>query len=69
LGERYSLSEREKDVLFYLCYFGYSNADIARHLYVSEFTVRRHISSIRKKCGSIRIIQSKIIQKLADSDI
>lgn len=43
-----SLTEREKDVLRELGK-GYSNDDIARELYISENTVKKHVSSILAK--------------------
>jgi NarL family two-component system response regulator LiaR len=45
-----SLSEREKDVLRLLA-AGFSNADIAGRLFLSEGTVRNYVSSIFDKLG------------------
>ena len=67
LAKEYSLSDREKDVLFYVSYYGYDNVELGKHLYVSEFTIRRHLANIYKKMGvPLRKIQSIIINKLAE---
>ena len=42
------LTQREKDVLL-LVKKGYTNKEIAQELYVTEFTVKSHVSSILKK--------------------
>ena len=42
------LTQREKDVLL-LVKKGYTNREIAQELYVTEFTVKSHVSSIFKK--------------------
>ena len=42
------LTQREKDVLL-LVKKGYTNKEIAQELYVTEFTVKSHVSSIFKK--------------------
>ena len=48
LSEEYSLSEREKDVLYYLS-MGYSVNKIAESLYIAANTAGTHIYSIYKK--------------------
>lgn len=48
--ERVRLSEREREVL-QLMTQGYSNADIARQLYLSEGTVRNYASEVFRKMG------------------
>jgi LuxR family maltose regulon positive regulatory protein len=45
------LSEREQEVLILLAR-GYSNADIANELIISEHTVKRHVSNILQKLES-----------------
>lgn len=47
---KYQLSGREMDVLELLA-DSYTNAEIADHLYISENTVRFHVSNILKKTG------------------
>ena len=42
------LTQREKDVLL-LIKQGYTNREIAHELYVTEFTVKSHVSNIFKK--------------------
>lgn len=42
------LTQREKDVLL-LIKQGYTNREIANKLYVTEFTVKSHVSNIFKK--------------------
>ena len=42
------LTQREKDVLL-LIKQGYTNREIANELYVTEFTVKSHVSNIFKK--------------------
>lgn len=44
------LSPRERDVFAFLLE-GLSNKEIAGHLYISESTVKFHVSAILKKCG------------------
>lgn len=44
----FPLTQREKDVLL-LVKKGYTNKEIAQELYVTEFTVKSHVSSIFKK--------------------
>jgi len=46
----YELTPREKDVLIELGK-GLSNSQIAKRLYISEHTVKKHISSILSKLG------------------
>ncbi len=45
-----SLTEREREVLDLLAR-GWSNADIARHLYLSEATIKTHAANIFSKLG------------------
>ena len=47
---RFNLSEREKEIL-QLLVRGLTNADIARHLYLSQGTVRNYTSAIFAKLG------------------
>jgi len=56
----YSLSERETEVLRLLAQ-GLSNADIARHLYLTEGTVRNYTSEIFKKLGVNDRTQAAVI--------
>lgn len=42
------LTDREKDVLL-LVREGYTNREIAQKLYITEFTVKSHVSNIFKK--------------------
>ncbi|MEN4011426.1 MAG: response regulator transcription factor [Chloroflexota bacterium] len=46
----FNLSEREKEVLKMMCQ-GFTNADIARQLYLTEGTVRNYTSDIFRKLG------------------
>ncbi|MGE5553540.1 MAG: helix-turn-helix domain-containing protein [Betaproteobacteria bacterium] len=45
-----SLTPREREILTLIAK-GHSNREIARLLYVSESTVKNHISSVYKKVG------------------
>lgn len=45
-----ALSRRERDVLRLLC-MGLGNAEIGRQLFISEKTVRNHLSAIYRKLG------------------
>ena len=42
------LTDREKEVLIYVCK-GYSNAEIAKALVISEHTAKAHVTSILRK--------------------
>ena len=46
----WNLTEREREVSDYIA-AGLSNADIARELYVSVYTVKNHVRSILMKLG------------------
>jgi DNA-binding NarL/FixJ family response regulator len=48
--DRFGLSDRELEILDYVTR-GFSNAQIARALWVSEQTVKFHLSRIYKKLG------------------
>lgn len=48
LSERFGLTERESDVMAMICQ-GKSNPQIAEELYISESTVKRHLTSIYHK--------------------
>lgn len=50
LGSRPGVTEAEQAVLDLLCE-GYSNAEIADHLFISEATVKSHVSHLMKKYG------------------
>jgi len=64
----YELTEREKDVLAELGE-GKSNSDIAKKLFISENTVKKHISSILSKLGLSHRIEAAIyINKIADKE-
>ncbi len=56
----YNLSERERTVLRMLAQ-GYSNADIAQNLYLTEGTVRNYTSEIFKKLGVSDRTQAAIL--------
>ncbi len=47
---RYYLTDRQKEVLDYLCH-GYSYDDIAKILFVSDKTVRSHVTAIFSRLG------------------
>lgn len=60
------LTPREKDVLYELSK-GYSNIQIAEKLYISENTVKKHISSIFSKLGlSHRLEAAVFVNKTAN---
>ncbi|MCJ7432476.1 MAG: response regulator transcription factor [Anaerolineales bacterium] len=55
-----NLSEREREVLGLLVH-GFSNADIAARLYLSEGTVRNYVSSIFDKLGVTDRTQAAVL--------
>jgi DNA-binding NarL/FixJ family response regulator len=54
-----SLTDREREILILLA-SGFSNAELARHLYLSEPTVKTHLSSIFRKLGVRDRVQAVI---------
>ncbi len=48
LADRYGLTRREKEVLK-LLWLGYTNLQIAEELYISETTVKKHVTHIFEK--------------------
>lgn len=48
--EKYKLTKREADVIKLVCE-GLNNPDIADALYISEYTVKRHLNNIFQKAG------------------
>ena len=54
-----TLSPRERDVLGAVAR-GTSNADIARELWLSEATVKTHISSVLSKTGTTSRVQAAV---------
>ena len=63
MAEKYMLSERESQVLE-LAGKGMSNRQIASELFISENTVKRHMSSIFKKTGAQS--RHELITKISD---
>lgn len=51
-----SITDREKEVLTYICK-GFSNAEIADHLHISQRTVERHRASLLEKTDSSNSIK------------
>ncbi len=51
------LTKREKEI-FYLLTINYSTKDIAKKLFISEKTVRNHISNVIQKLGVESRIQA-----------
>jgi DNA-binding CsgD family transcriptional regulator len=50
LSERFGISRREKEVLYYVG-LGYNSSYIARILFISDGTVRSHLKNIYRKLG------------------
>ncbi|MCM3212931.1 LuxR C-terminal-related transcriptional regulator [Niallia taxi] len=50
IAKEYGLTNREKDIFEYIIQ-AYSNKDIAKNLYISEHTVKNHITNIFNKLG------------------
>jgi DNA-binding NarL/FixJ family response regulator len=55
-----ALTEREREVLVEIG-LGHANADIARHLYMSEATVKSHITHLFDKLGATNRVQLAIV--------
>ena len=54
-----SLTDREREILTLLA-SGYSNAELARRLYLSEPTIKTHLTSIFRKLGVRDRVQAVI---------
>lgn len=50
IAETHSLTEREREVLA-LAYEGLTNPEIAEQLFVSKYTIKRHMHNIFGKLG------------------
>ena len=63
------LTKREKEI-FYLLTLNYSTKDIAKKLFISEKTVRNHISNVIQKLGVESRIQAVLeLIKLKEIDL
>jgi len=58
-GNRESLTRREMEILTFMAK-NYSNREIARKLYISEPTVKTHVSSILRKLGKSNRAQAVV---------
>lgn len=61
---RYSLTERESEILFAISYLGGTNEEVGHFLNISPNTVRNHVSKIllKMKVKSIREAQALILR-------
>ena len=53
------LTERERNVLFYLAQ-GYKNNEIGKELHISVHTVKAHLETIYEKLGVVNRVQAVI---------
>ncbi|WP_028988264.1 response regulator transcription factor [Thermicanus aegyptius] len=62
----YALTERERDLLYAICLFGFSNEKIGELFNISPHTVKNHISKILIKMNarSIREVQAALFRYL-----
>lgn len=62
----YPLTDREKEILYAICVYGFSNEEIGELLNISHHTVKNHVSKILVKMNvsSIREVQSSILRYL-----
>jgi DNA-binding CsgD family transcriptional regulator len=57
------LTQREKEIVFYLTRYGYSNKHLASELFITEKTVKNHMAKIQEKtrAGSTRELLSLVV--------
>lgn len=62
----YDLTDRETEILYAICVYGFSNEEIGDLYSISHHTVKNHVSRILVKmnAGSIREIQSSLLRYL-----
>lgn len=70
IAEQYHITKREKEVILAIILHGYSNKDLGEYLYISETTIKNHVSSILYKTntGSTRRLLSMVLQELLATD-
>ena len=62
MKEEFSLSNREFEIIFLSLKRSLTNSEIAKELYISEATVKRHIYTVYQKMGISN--QKQLFRKL-----
>ncbi|WP_240703157.1 response regulator transcription factor [Cohnella luojiensis] len=66
-AQHHCLTEREKEILFYLSRYGYSNKHLANELFITEKTVKNHMARIQEKtktCSTRELLSMVVAQSL-----
>ncbi|TXK84388.1 helix-turn-helix transcriptional regulator [Paenibacillus sp. N3.4] len=69
MSNQFNLTPRESEIFAFLTIYGYNNKELSQMLYISEKTLKNHISSIilKAKCKSTRQLLSMVINYQSDT--
>jgi DNA-binding CsgD family transcriptional regulator len=70
ISNTYHLTRREEQVLLVIVLFGYSNQKLADFFYVSERTIKNHVSNLFKKTASksTRELMALVVQYILQQE-